>query len=244
MPPSNTNAPDDSLHRHNCRQTFQKTPPQPWEFLFYIPNPNHPLHDDEGLSAHFCLLLPDTYKQQQQQGGLCRHGSSSSSSSSSYRAVALITRKPRSSTKSRGYMVFRPHTAQCACKKTPGELETHVVDRQKSGTMIPSPSCQSYDRADAKNKGHFETWSWYDNSVIPIQAPKTVHVDCLHLMRPLTQPKFGLVLTPPGIEKLEQALKPFREMGKVMPTIRKMSQRFLTKPSTPERADAEVSSRG
>ncbi|KAL8803417.1 MAG: hypothetical protein Q9182_003215 [Xanthomendoza sp. 2 TL-2023] len=234
MPPPST-APDDSLHRHNCRYTFSKHPPQPWEFLFYIPNPNHPLHTDEKLTAHFCLLLPDAYK---------RPSSTTTTNLPSHRAIALITRKPRSSTKSKGYLVFRPHTTHCTCPRTaPGELETHVVDRAL-GTRIPSPTCTSYDRADVKNKGHFETWSWFDSSVIPIQAPKTVHVECLHLMRPLTQPRFGLVLHAAGVERLEMALGRFREKGRVVvgPGVRKVSEKFLIESKASERGDVEKSS--
>ena len=201
-----SNAPDDSLHRYNCCETFLKTPPQPWEFLFYIPNPHHPTQNDGGLSAHFCLVLPDDYKQ-----GLCRH-------SSCHRAVALITRAPRFSTRSKGYRIFRPHTARCTCPKTAGELETSVIDRV-SLTTIESP-CHFYNRTDRKNKGHFETWSWYANSVIPIQAPKMIHINCLHLMRPLTQPRFGLTLHAPSVVSLEDALKQFKEDPKRLPVVR------------------------
>ncbi|KAL8846273.1 MAG: hypothetical protein Q9221_008628 [Calogaya cf. arnoldii] len=129
MPPP-TAAADDSLHRSYCCKTFLKTPPKPWEFLFYIPNPNHPIHDDESLSPHFCLVLPDDYK----QGLTCKH----SSSADQYRAVALVTRKPRFSKISKGYKVFKPHTARCTCPVVNGELETNVFDR---------------------NRGRFETWS-------------------------------------------------------------------------------------
>ena len=207
--PLPTDAADDSLHRFNCCATFSKIPPKAWEFLFYIPNHHHPIQGDEGLRAHFCLVLPDEYK----RSLTCNTSSSSSSSSAeNYRAVALITRKPRFSTRSKGYRVFKPHTAHCTCAQTSAaELETSVFDRV-SLTTIESP-CHLYNRSDkAKNKGHFETWSWYANSVIPIQAPKMVHVDCLHLMRPLTQPRFGLTLNAGSLKSLEGALRQFREV--------------------------------
>ncbi|KAL8686886.1 MAG: hypothetical protein Q9218_006790 [Villophora microphyllina] len=96
----------------------------------------------------------------------------------SYRAVALVTRNPQSSTKQQG--------------------RTSVINRvsdalNDTSCTVESP-CHLYDRADKRNKGHFETWSWYENSVIPIQAPKMVHIESLHLLRPLTQAKFGVVL--------------------------------------------------
>lgn len=213
--PLPTDTADDCLHRFNCCETFLENPPKAWEFLFYIPNPHHPIHDDGGLSAHFCLVLPDDYK----QGLTCKL----SSPAHHYRAVALITRKPRVSTRSKGYRIFRPHTARCTCPRTSaygeGELETSVFDRV-SLTTIESP-CHLYDRADhKKNKGQFETWSWYANSVIPIQAPKMVHIDCLHLMRPLTQPRFGLTLHARSLVSLEDALRQFKESPKGLPVMR------------------------
>ncbi|KAI4214997.1 MAG: hypothetical protein LQ349_009186 [Xanthoria aureola] len=211
--PLPADAADDCLHRFNCCETFTQNPPKAWEFLFYIPNPNHPIHDDGGLRSHFCLVLPDDYKH---AGLTCQLGASAHH----YRAVALITRKPRVSTRSNGYRIFRPHTARCTCPTTTTslaaadggeELETRVFDRV-SLTTIESP-CHSYNRADhKKNRGQFETWSWYANSVIPIQAPKIVHVDCLHLMRPLTQRKFGLTLHARSLLSLDEALGQFKEI--------------------------------
>lgn len=37
-----------------------------------------------------------------------------------------------------------------------------------------------------------------------------VHVDCLHSMRPLTQPRFGLTLNAGSLKSLEGALRQFR----------------------------------
>ncbi|KAL8862835.1 MAG: hypothetical protein Q9178_000777 [Gyalolechia marmorata] len=93
--------------------------------------------------------------------------------------------------------MFRPHTARCTCPKKAGELETSVIDR-----------------------GQFETWSWYANSVIPIQAPKMIHINCLHLMRPLTQPGFGLTLHARSLVSLEDALKQFKEDPRRLPVAR------------------------
>lgn len=200
------NAPDDSLHRFNCCKTFKESPPRAWEFLFYIPNPLHPIEDDGDCSAHFCLVLPDSSKQR------------SVVHDPSYRAVALITRKPRSSTKQHGYIMFRPHTTCCTCPKRPRELETSVIDRVSNASslgpeVIESP-CHLYSRTDRKNKGHFETWSWYDHSVIPIQAPKMIHVECLHLMRPLTQPRFGLMLNHQSVLAFHKLFQCYKETSK------------------------------
>ncbi|KAL8671720.1 MAG: hypothetical protein Q9168_003791 [Polycauliona sp. 1 TL-2023] len=222
--PLPTNAADDCLHRYNCCEAFMKTPPKAWEFLFYIPNHHHPIQDDEGLSSHFCLVLPDDYKQSLMM--TCTHNSSSSSSSSSstaaaqedYRAVALITRKPRFSTRHKGYRVFKPHTARCTCAQTSSTaMETNVFDRVNS-TTVESP-CHLYNRLDKRNKGHFETWSWFTNSVIPIQAPKMVHVNCLHLLRPLTQPRMGVTLHASSLASLDDALRQFKEIPSGMPLM-------------------------
>ncbi|KAL9604797.1 MAG: hypothetical protein Q9219_000245 [cf. Caloplaca sp. 3 TL-2023] len=232
-------ASSDSLHRHNCAASFRKTPPKAWEFLFYIPNPNHPIADDGDCSAHFCLVLPDAYKRP-----LLASASSASSScrkdndnededEASYRAVALVTRRPRwwlseESKRRKEYLLFRPHTAECTCpprmmrgRLAGGELGTAVVNRVgrnnvskgggaggASSKVITSP-CHQYSRTDKANRGHFETWSWYDDSVIPVQAPKMVHIECLHLKRPLTQPRFGLVLEAPSVVRFEEAFKAF-----------------------------------
>lgn len=202
--PLPTNAPDDFLHRFNCRSAFERTPPKAWEFLFYIPNPHHPIRDDGHCRSHFCLVLPDVYKK------------ASCAQDDRYRAVALVTRTPRSSIKHQGCMIFRPHTASCTCPKRPGELGTSVVNRVSHSSnnnlcVIESP-CHLYDRSDMRNKGHFETWSWYHNSVIPIQAPKMVHVESLHLLRPLTQPKFGLVLNSPHLVIFDQVFGRFKDL--------------------------------
>lgn len=196
-------ASNDALHRFNCSEAFDKCPPKAWEFLFYIPNPHHPIEGDGDCSAHFCLVLPDAYKQ-----GRYR-------SDSSYRAVALITRRPRSPSRSQGYMIFRPHTASCTCPERAGELETNAVNREVEASnhqhkRIESP-CHLYSRTSKQNRGHFETWSWYDDSVIPIQAPKMVNIECLHLKRPLTQPRFGIVLDYRSILIFDDVFRQFKE---------------------------------
>ncbi len=197
------NASDDSLHRHNCREAFGKVAPKPWEFLYYIPNPHHPIEDDEDCSAHFCLVLPDEYKEASQR------------SNSLYRAVALVTRRPRSSTRPQGCMMFRPHTSCCKCPRRSGELETTVVNRvaiaSGHGQKVIVSQCHLYSRTDPQNRGHFETWSWYDDSVIPIQPPKLVHIHSLHLVRSLTQPKFGVMLFNPSVLMFSDAFKRFKE---------------------------------
>lgn len=200
------NASNDSLHRFNCCEAFKRCPPKAWEFLFYIPNPHHPIEGDGDCSAHFCLVLPDAYKE------------ASCKLDPAYRAVALITRRPRSSIRSQGYMIFRPHTACCTCPKRPRELETSVVNREieesnQGSKRIESP-CHLYDRHRTTNRGHFETWSWYNDSVIPIQAPKMVHIECLHLKRPLTQPRFGLALDYLSVLMFEEMFRDFRETRK------------------------------
>lgn len=68
--------------------------------------------------------------------------------------------------------------------------------------------CTRYDRQNAK--GQFETWSWFKDSCIPLQAPKMVHVDSLHLMRPLTQRKFGLRVAEHDVRRLETSFLKFR----------------------------------
>lgn len=210
---------NDSLHRYNCSKTFARSPPKPWEFLYYIPNPLHPLEDDDDCSAHFCLVLPDEYKRFAQR------------SDQSYRAVALITRKPRSSTKAHGCMVFRPHTAHCTCPKRSGELETSVVNRASDmpnqGPKVIVSTCSQYNRTDPKNKGHFETFKWFDDSVIPVQPPKMVHVDSLHLMRPLTQPRFGVTLLSRSVLMFEGAFKGFKERSETIEATMSVGQNWL-----------------
>ncbi|KAL8963289.1 MAG: hypothetical protein Q9193_000429 [Seirophora villosa] len=129
------NASDDCLHRNNCHKAFRTSPPRAWEFLYYIPNEHHPIEDDEGCSAHFCLVLPDDYKR-------------------------------------------------------------------------------------ALKRGHFETWSWYDDSVIPVQVPKLVHVECLHLIRSLTQSKFGVTLLSRSVLVFEKAFERFKETSGTTGTIK------------------------
>ncbi|KAL9043953.1 MAG: hypothetical protein Q9214_002879, partial [Letrouitia sp. 1 TL-2023] len=68
--------------------------------------------------------------------------------------------------------------------------------------------CTRYDRQSAK--GQFETWSWFKDSCIPLQAPKMVHIDSLHLIRPLTQRKFGLRVAEPDVRRLEASFLKFR----------------------------------
>ncbi|KAI4191183.1 MAG: hypothetical protein LQ348_003545 [Seirophora lacunosa] len=203
------NASDDCLHRNNCHKAFRTSPPRAWEFLYYIPNEHHPIKDDEGCSAHFCLVLPDDYKRAVQR------------SNPFYRAVALITRRPRSITKSQGCMLFRPHTANCTCPRRSGELETSVVNREsEAGPKAIVNACSTYSRTDTKNRGHFETWSWYDDSVIPVQVPKLVHVECLHLIRSLTQSKFGVTLLSRSVLVFEKAFERFKETSGATGTIK------------------------
>ena len=227
------NAADDSLHRFNCCEAFARCPPKAWEFLFYIPNPQYPVSSfqvskpyldmltpkslqikgDLGLKAHFCLVLPDAYKE------------SSCKSDPAYRAIALITRRPQSSTKSQGHIILRPHT-DCTCARRPSELETSVVNRELSVCKQEKNPCHLYDRTSKQNRGHFETWSWYDDSVIPIQTPKMVHVDCLHLKRPLTQPRFGLILDyrsalmfDEGFKRFKKSLNMNNDVGQKPPAV-------------------------
>lgn len=202
--PLPTNAPDDCLHRFNCSSTFARIAPKAWEFLFYIPNPHHPIQDDGHCRSHFCLVLPDVYK------------IASYAQDNRYRAIALVTRTPRSCIRHQGCLILRPHTASCTCPKRPGELGTSVVNRVSDGLndtlcVFESP-CHLYHRSDVRNRGHFETWSWYDNSVIPIQAPKMVRVESLHLLRPLTQPKFGLILNPPHMVAFDVIFGRFKDL--------------------------------
>lgn len=213
------NASDDSLHRHNCRGAFGNVPPKPWEFLYYIPNPHHPIEDDEDCSAHFCLILPDEYKGTSQR------------SNPLYRAVALITRRPRSSTRAQGCMMFRPHTAYCTCPQRPGELETSVVNRvaeaSGQGLKVIVSQCNQYNRTNPRNKGHFETWSWYNDSVVPIQAPKMVHIQCLHLVRSLTQPKFGVTLLNRSVLMFDEAFQRFKDGYEMTDATTTVSQNRL-----------------
>lgn len=210
---------NDSTHRSNCTRTFERSPPKTWEFLFYIPNPLHPIEDDCDCSAHFCLILPDEYKRPSQRSNPC------------YRAVALITRKPRSSTKPDGSMTFRPHTAYCTCPKRLGELETSVTKRANEtsspGSKAIVSACNQYNRANSKNKGQFETWSWYNDSAVPIQAPKMIHIDSLHLMRPLTQPNFGVVLLSRSVRMVEDAFKRFRHSSEMTEASTKVAHNRL-----------------
>lgn len=212
-------ASNDGLHRFNCSKAFHKCPPKAWEFLFYIPNPLHPIEGDVDCSAHFCLVLPDAYKQGKYK------------SDPAYHAVALITRRPRSPSKSQGYMIFRPHTTSCTCPERPGELETHVVDREVEVSnyqykKIESP-CHLYNRTSKHNKGHFETWSWYDDSIIPVQAPKMVNIACLHLKRPLTQSRFGLVLDHRSMLMFDNVFEKYKEALNMNDNTQIIGQRRL-----------------
>lgn len=114
-------------------------------------------------------------------------------------------------------MVFRPHTAYCTCPKRPEELETSVVNRlsEMSGQGQRSivNQCNTYSRTDPKNKGQFETWGWANDSVMPIQAPKMVHIESLHLVRSLTQPRFGVALQSRSVSMFDEAFKRFKERG-------------------------------
>ncbi|KAI4217261.1 MAG: hypothetical protein LQ351_000570 [Letrouitia transgressa] len=227
MPPPSC-AENDGLHWNNCLVTLSQSAPQPWEFLFYIPSPNHPISSDPGCPAHFALVLPPSYKPPS-----CRNRAD-------YHAVALVTRNPRSlNTKGAGarYVTFRPHTARCLCGSAQqGQIETQVFNRLLCPTTtapavtiggridadqgarhmyMHSSKANDYDQPCAKYgrqnaKGQFETWSWFKDSCIPLQAPKMVHVDSLHLMRPLTQRKFGLRVMEHDIRRLEASFSKFR----------------------------------
>lgn len=127
-------------------------------------------------------------------------------------------------TKPHGCMIFRPHTANCTCPRRPGELETSVVNRVSEapgqGQKAIVNACSTYNRTDVKNKGHFETWSWYDDSVIPVQLPKLVHIECLHLVRSLTQAKFGVLLLGCSIPVFEKAFERFKENSDTTETMK------------------------
>lgn len=127
--------------------------------------------------------------------------------------------------------MFRPHTAYCTCPRRSGELETTVVNRvaiaSGQGQRVIVSQCNLYSRTDPQNKGHFETWNWYDDSVIPIQAPKMVHIHSLHLVRSLTQPKFGVMLLNRSVLMFDDAFKRFKESYKTTEAGTMVSQSRL-----------------
>ena len=167
-----------------------------WEFLYYIPNPNYPIEDDGDCSSHFGLILPDSYKQAEV------------ASDPSFKAVALVTRHPRTDK----YLTFRPHTASCSCSRRPGDVSTKVVNRSgkaKAGPFTLETPCVGYWRTNPENKGSFEPWEWQATSCIPLQAPKMIHIDALHLMRARTQRDFGVMLDLKSVLVVDELLKQF-----------------------------------
>ncbi|KAL9611537.1 MAG: hypothetical protein Q9167_003821 [Letrouitia subvulpina] len=81
-------------------------------------------------------------------------------------------------------------------------------DKHSSSETDYDQPCTKYDPQNAK--GHFETWSWFKDSCIPLQEPKMVHVDSLHLMRPLMQRRFGLRVAERDVLRLEASFWKFQ----------------------------------